>query len=221
MELLEVMKQRHSVRRYTDKVIEKDIRTELERCIEEVNAESGLHIQVIFDEPKCFGSILTTYGMFSGVKNYIALVGKESDTLEENIGYYGEKVVLRAQELGLNTCWVGLTYSKGKCAAKIEKGESLVCVLALGYGKTQGVPHKGKSAGQVCTMQENLPEWFVAGVEAALLAPTAVNQQKFYFEYSDGEVIAKTGKGAYVKVDLGIAKYHFEAVSGHKVRQTL
>ena len=221
MELLDVMKQRHSVRRYTDKVIEKDIRTELERCIEEVNAESGLHIQVIFDEPKCFGSILTTYGMFSGVKNYIALVGKESDTLEENIGYYGEKVVLRTQELGLNTCWVGLTYSKGKCAAKIEKGEKLICVLALGYGKTQGVPHKGKSAGQVCTMQENLPEWFVAGVEAALLAPTAVNQQKFYFEYSDGEVIAKAGKGAYVKVDLGIASYHFEAVSGHKVRQTL
>ena len=221
MELLDVMKQRHSVRRYTDKVIEKDIRTELECCIEEVNAESGLHIQVIFDEPKCFGSILTTYGMFSGVKNYIALVGKESDTLEETIGYYGEKVVLRAQELGLNTCWVGLTYSKGKCAAKIEKGEKLICVLALGYGKTQGVPHKGKNAEQVCNMQENLPEWFVAGVEAALLAPTAVNQQKFYFEYKDDEVIVQSGKGAYVMVDLGIAKYHFEAVSGHKVRQTL
>lgn len=158
---------------------------------------------------------------FSGVKNYIALVGKESDTLEETIGYYGEKVVLRAQELGLNTCWVGLTYSKGKCAAKIEKGEKLICVLALGYGKTQGVPHKGKNAEQVCNMQENLPEWFVAGVEAALLAPTAVNQQKFYFEYKDDEVTVQSGKGAYVMVDLGIAKYHFEAVSGHKVRQTL
>ena len=87
MELLDVMKQRHSVRRYTDKVIEKDIRTELERCIEEVNAESGLHIQTIFDEPKCFGSILTTYGMFSGVKNYIALVGKESDTFRRERSY--------------------------------------------------------------------------------------------------------------------------------------
>ena len=123
--------------------------------------------------------------------------------------------------LGLRMTGFPVPGSRGKCVAKIEKGEKLICVLALGYGKTQGVPHKGKNAEQVCNMQENLPEWFVAGVEAALLAPTAVNQQKFYFEYSDGEVSAKSGKGAYVKVDLGIAKYHFEAVSGHKVRQTL
>lgn len=54
-------------------------------------------------------------------------------------------------------------------------------------------------------------------MEAVCLAPTAMNQQKFFFELKDGVVTAKDIKGFYTKTDLGIAKYHFEAISGHKV----
>jgi hypothetical protein len=59
-----------------------------------------------------------------------------------------------------------------------------------------------------------MPDWFRRGVEAAQLAPTAMNQQKFLFELNGGKVKAIPMTGFYVKVDLGIAKYHFEVGAG-------
>lgn len=217
MELIEAINKRHSVRRYTDKKIEADILAELQNEINVSNKESGLHIQLVTDEPKAFDCFMAHYGKFSGVTNYIALIGKKSDKLYELCGYYGERLVLKAQQLGLNTCWVAMSYKKIPDAFKVDKGEKLTVVIALGYGKTQGVPHKTKTVEQVSNASTETPEWFKAGVEAALLAPTAINQQKFKFNYSDGKVTAKAGLGFYSKVDLGIVKYHFEIGSGKKI----
>ena len=217
MNSLEVMKARHSVRAYLDKPIEQEKRTELESLLKKCNEESGLHMQIIYDEPNCFDGMMAHYSNFKGVRNYIALVGKKSNDLEERCGYYGERIVLKAQELGLNTCWVALTYAKGKCVAKVDTGEKLVVVISLGYGENQGFIHKGKDIAQVSNYVAGMPEWFLAGVEAALLAPTAMNQQKFYFTLKNDKVTAKAGLGFYTKMDLGIVKYHFEVGSGRRM----
>lgn len=212
MEMLDLMKQRHSVRQYTDRVIEPEKRSDLNDLIRKINQNAGLHIQIFYEEPKCFDSMMAHYGKFTGVKNYIALVGKKSSKLEETLGYYGEQIVLKAQELGLNTCWVAMTH--GKSQAQIGNGEKQVCLISIGYGCTNGVTHKVKSLQEVCNYREGMPEWFLNGMEAALLAPTAMNQQKFYFELlSDGNVKVTSGKGFYTKLDLGIVKYHFDTVS--------
>jgi len=217
MEMLEIMKQRHSVRQYTDKKIEKEKRDALDELATRINEKTGLHIQVIYDEPKCFDSMMAHYGKFYGVDNYIALVGKRSADLDERLGFYGEQLVLKAQKLGLNTCWVAMSHGKSK--AQIDKGEKQVCLISLGYGATNGVPHKSKSVSQVSNYRQGMPEWFLQGVEAALLAPTAVNQQKFYFELlENSSVKATSGKGFYTKLDLGIAEYHFETVTGKAVK---
>lgn len=215
MDILEIMRARHSVRQYSPKKIENEKRETLIALAKECNKESGLHIQIIFDEPKCFDSMMAHYGKFSGVENYIALVGKKGADLEEKAGYYGEKLVLKAQELGLNTCWVAMTH--GKSTAEIQKGEKMACIIALGYGATQGAAHKNKPLEQLCNCAEAMPDWFSKGMEAVLLAPTAMNQQKFYFMLEEDKVTAKAGKGFYTKMDLGIAKYHFEAAAGRKV----
>lgn len=77
--------------------------------------------------------------------------------------------------------------------------------------------HKSKPIGEVCSCAEPMPEWLKAGMEAALLAPTAMNQQKFRVELlPSGEVKMSCGSGFYTKLDLGIVKYHFEAISGKK-----
>lgn len=217
MELIEAIKQRHSVRQYADKPIGAEELAALQAEIEACNLEGGLHIQLVQNEPKAFDGFMAHYGKFSGVTNYIALVGKKGKNLDELCGYYGERVALKAQRLGLNTCWVAMTYKKIPGAFKVEKGEKLTVVLALGYGKTQGTAHKSKSAEQVSNVGAETPEWFGAGVEAALLAPTAMNQQKFKLTYADGKVSAKAGAGFYSKIDLGIVKYHFEAASGKKI----
>ena len=215
MEILEIMQQRHSVRQYTDRAIEPEKRTVLDALTQEINRKAGLSVQIIYDDPKCFDSFMAHYGKFAGVRNYIALVGKKAPGLDETLGYYGEELVLKAQELGLNTCWVALTHGKSKAA--VGRGEKEVCLIALGYGVTQGVEHTSRPMQELCTCGEPMPEWFRCGMNAAMLAPTAMNQQKFRFELlPDGMVKAACGSGFYTKLDLGIVKYHFEAVTGKK-----
>lgn len=217
MDIFEAMEKRHSVRQYIEKPLGAEEALALSEEIKLCNEESGLHIQLVKDEPKAFSGFMAHYGKFSGVTNYIALVGPKGPDLDEKCGYYGERLVLKAQELGLNTCWVAMTYSKIPGAFKVEKGEALTVVIAVGYGKTEGVPHKSKAPEEVSNVSANSPEWFKNGVRAALLAPTAVNQQKFYFTLENGKVTAKAKTAFYSKVDLGIAKYHFELGAGKKI----
>lgn len=206
--MLELIKQRHSVRQYKDEKIEEDKRKKICDLIEKINKETGLNIRACFDEPEAFDTFMARYGKFENVKNYIVLIGEKGR--DEDIGYYGEKIVLKVQELGLNSCWVALTYGKKKTKVTKNKGEKIYCTLAIGYGKHRGVVHKIKKAEQVSNVSAETPEWFRSGVECALLAPTAMNQQKFKFVFDNGKVHAKAGNGFYTKTDLGIAKYHFE-----------
>lgn len=214
MNLIEAMNLRHSVRQYIDKPLEDDVISVLRKEIDEINKESGMHIQLVTNEPRAFDSFMAHYGKFSGVKNYIALIGKKGSDLDEKCGYYGEKLVLLAQQLGLNSCWVAMTYSKIKSAYKISNGEKLCVVIALGYGKTQGAAHKSKPMEKVINVNGSAPQWFKNGVKAALLAPTAMNQQKFILSLNGNKVSAKAGRAFYSKVDLGIVKYHFEVGAG-------
>lgn len=218
MDILQAIQERHSVRAYTEQKIEGEVKEELEAAIRECNKESGLHIRAFYDEPQGFKSMMAHYGKFHNVNNYIVLAGKKGPELEEKCGYYGEKVVLRAQQLGLNTCWVAMTYNRRMVRHQVAAKDKLCVVISVGYGENQGIPHKGKTIDDVVVTKGDMPDWFHKGVEAALLAPTAVNQQKFVIGIVDGKpAIRISGKGFYTKVDLGIVKYHFEAASGCKV----
>lgn len=214
MNLTEAMEARHSVRQYTDQPLSAEVISDLQREIDACNKESGLHIQLVTNEPKAFDGFMAHYGKFSGVTDYIAMIGKKGPDLDETCGYYGERLVLLAQQLGLNTCWVAMTYSKIKTAFEVRSGEKLCVVIAIGYGATQGVLHKSKAVEDVAQTANGFPDWFKKGIEAALLAPTAMNQQKFVFMLNGNRVSAKAGRGFYTKLDLGIVKYHFEIGAG-------
>lgn len=214
MTILEAAAARHSVRQYLKKPLGAEILAVLREEIENCNRESGLHIQLVTDEPKAFQSFMARYGKFDGVENYFALIGKQDADLEEKCGYYGERLVLKAQQLGLNTCWAAMTYRKVKSSFQAGPGEKLCVVISLGYGKTQGVPHTSKPFDAAATVHGAAPDWFRRGVETALLAPTAMNQQKFHFSLNGNQVSAKAGMGFYSKIDLGIVKYHFEIGAG-------
>lgn len=221
MTIQEAIEARHSVRAYKEQPLTENDVEMLENKIEELNREGQLHIQLIRNEPKAFQSMLAKYGKFRGVSNYIVMAGKRADDLDERVGYYGEQLVLFAQTLRLNTCWVGLSYSKVPGTYVLTEGEKIACYIAVGYGETQGVSHKVKTVEQVSKAADIAPLWFRKGVEAALLAPTAVNQQRFSFEYvginsNRHQVRAKRGFSmiGYTQMDLGIAKYHFEIGAG-------
>lgn len=222
MTLLEAIKARHSVRAYRGQPLSDADAHALQEKIDAVNREGRLHIQLIRNEPKAFQGTLAKYGKFRGVTDYLVMAGAKADDLDERIGYYGEQLVLFAQTIGLNTCWVGLSYTKVPGTYVLNDSEVIKAYIAIGYGETQGVPHKIKRIDQVSNVSENTPDWFSRGVEAALLAPTAVNQQKFSFEFLPAEddqlprVRAKKGFSliGYTHMDLGIAKYHFELGAG-------
>ena len=222
MTLLEAIQARHSVRYYKQQPLSDDDARALQEKIDKVNREGRLHIQLIRNEPKAFLGPFARYGKFRAVTDYLVMAGVKADDLDERIGYYGEQLVLFAQTIGLNTCWVGLSYTKIPGTYVLNEGEVIQAYIAIGYGETQGVTHKIKRIDQVSNVTDLTPGWFRRGVEAALLAPTAINQQKFSFEYlpaADGkpaQVVAKRHFSlvGYTQMDLGIAKYHFEVGAG-------
>ena len=213
MDMMEVMRVRHSVRSFTDRLVEPAAAQALREALEQANQEHGLHMQLVLDEPAAFSGPLAHYGKFHNVKNYIALAGPKS--AQRSIGYGGEQAVLLAQSLGLNTCWVAMTYRRGKVPCAVEAGEKLHCVIALGYGTTQGVSHPVKPLEQLCRVEGAMPAWFRQGMEAAQLAPTAMNQQKFLFTLEGTDTVrAKALTGPYAQIDLGIAMCHFALGAG-------
>ncbi len=215
---IEALRERRSIRKYQDRPLEASVVDALNREIEKINREGDLRMQLVTNEPKAFKGFLS-YGSFSNVSNYVMVVGRKSDSLEYRAGYYSEKFVLEAQKLGLRTCIVGLTYKKVDGAFTIGPDERVVVCIAIGYGAEDGRNHKVKTPEQVSNLTAESPEWFASGVEAALKAPTAVNQQKFYFEYvaPDG-VKPQRGKSlvGYTKIDLGIAMFNFEVGAGRE-----
>ncbi len=220
---IKAMEARHSVRSYTDAPLSEHERATLQEEINRCNAEGGLHIQLVCDEPEAFDSLLAHYGKFSSVRNYLMMAGPASDTLDERCGYYGERIVLLAQKMGLNTCWVALTFKKRHVRKLLRVGDKLALVIAIGHGTDEGKPRKSKSVAEVSHVPDEVaaPDWFERGVRAALLAPTAINQQSFSITLTedatdDGRPLVEiiSNGGSYANIDLGIARLHFELGAG-------
>ena len=218
MEILEIMKKRHSVRKYTGEPLREEQIEYIRALIDDINKKTGLHIQLMVNEKVSFASFLgmITYGNFSNVKNYIAMVSDgEGDSLEK-IGYYGEKIVLELTKMGLGTCWVAGSLSKKKTKYEKKDGERLNLIVMVGNIEKEGSPHKSKSIEELSILNgKDMPEWFKRGMEAVKLAPSAMNQQKVKFELLDNDKVRiHADRGIEIRVDKGIAKYHFEIAAG-------
>ena len=211
MDMMEVMRVRHSVRSFTDRLVEPAAAQALREALEQANQEHGLHMQLVLDEPAAFSGPLAHYGKFHNVKNYIALVGPKN--AQRSIGCGGEQAVLLAQSLGLNTCWVAFIARK-KSHARVPAGKTLRIGIAVGYGTTQGSPRKTKTIAELSAVERGeTPEWFALAMEAAQLAPTAMNNQHFRITLrADGRTVSAqaTKSGAWDAIDLGIVKRNFE-----------
>lgn len=211
---IEAIRERHSVRQYKQVAIEEDKAALIRAKIDELNKEGNLNLQFVEDAGKTYNRLFNRVSGLGTAPSVIACVGKDSKDLDQRVGYYGEKLVLYAQQLGLNTCWTG-TFNKKNIDADIPEGERLVICIAIGYGVDAGRARRSKTAAQVSSAEEGTPEWFANGVELALLAPTAVNQQKFMIKLLPDETVEFIDKGGVLsQVDIGIVKCHFEIGSG-------
>lgn len=211
------MQKRHSVRKYNSTPIKSDavkiLREEIEKC----NKEGLLDMQLITDRPDAFDGLVSKVMKFSGVRNFIVVAGHNDEGLHRRAGYYGERIVLLAQSLGLNTCWVLPTPNHKKGGYELKEGYKTVCMIAVGYGVDQGIPHKSRPVTELYEADEPVPEWFRNGMQAAMLAPTSMHRQKFKVVLDeDGDVVVNPTGGRITRIDAGIVECHFELGAGKR-----
>lgn len=213
MTIKEAVKERHMVRKYTEKPIPGELVAKLNARIAENNQTHHISLSLVTGNADGLGALAKMMG--KGVKNYIILAGPDTADLDEKLGYCGADMILYAQTLGLNTWWVGGMFNaKGAQKNMDSTAERVNGVLAIGYGQTQGVPHKSKTAAEISNYNGSAPQWFTDGVEALLLAPTALNKQAFTVK-GDGKMVSLIcNSGHFAGIDLGIGKYHFEVGAG-------
>lgn len=214
MTIQEAVTQRHMVRRYIDRPLSAEAAERLRARIAENNARCGLNLQLVTgnaDGVSGMAKLLLTREVY----NYIILAGSDCPELDERLGYCGADLILYAQTLGLNTWWCGGMFSGKGALRHLEDAETRVNgVIAVGYGQTQGVPHKSKTAAEISRYNGTAPAWFTAGVDALLCAPTALNKQPYLVQGDGRKVTLTAGRGRFAGIDLGIGKYHFETGAG-------
>lgn len=212
---LEAIRARHAVRNYTTRPLSPAIIDGLKEEIEKCNRLGQLHIQLVTENEGAFKSFMPLFGRFKNVKNYIALVAKKQGDFYVKCGYYGARLMIKAQQAGLNSCWVTNTYNAKKCLVSLAPNEELVGVIAIGYGTTDGTQHKSKSMESLCKPCSD--KWFVNGMNAAVLAPTGLNKQNFFIEANGDTVSIRTKDNSPMsQIDTGIVKYHFEVGTGRE-----
>lgn len=210
---LEAIKARHTVRNYTTKPLSPAMIDRLKEEIEQCNQLGQLHFQLVTDNGDAFQSFLPFLGRFKNVKNYIALVAKKQGDFYVKCGYYGAYLMIKAQQAGLNSCWVTNTYNAKKCPVSLASDETFVGVIAIGYGTTNGTQHKSKSMESLCKPCSDT--WFINGMNTAVLAPTGLNKQNFFIEAHGNTVsIHSKNNSTMSQIDIGIVKYHFEIGAG-------
>ena len=212
---VETIRERHSVREYDGKPLSRAEFDALGAVVEECARESGLDIQLVGDNPEVF-NVIARFGLIRECRTHVAFVvddAKAGDVAaDEAIGYWGQKIVLAAQDMGLNTCWCALC-SRKKSRAVVAPGEKIRLIIAVGHGKTQGFSRKTKSVEALSSVEcVKAPAWFAAAMEAAQLAPTAMNNQNFKITlFSDGKTVRIDAPQSGLNViDEGIVRCNFE-----------
>ena len=173
---VETIRERHSVREYDGKPLSRAEFDALIAVVGECARESGLDIQLVGDNPEVF-NVIARFGLIRGCRTHVAFVVDDAKArgvaADEAIGYWGQKIVLAAQDMGLNTCWCALC-SRKKSRAVVASGKKIRLIIAVGHGKTQGFSRKTKSVEALSSVEcVKAPAWFAAAMEAAQLAPTA------------------------------------------------
>ncbi|NMM99848.1 nitroreductase [Bifidobacterium sp. DSM 109958] len=217
MNLIEAMSARHAVRDYGDRPIDQTTLDTLKASVARLNEAHDLDIQLVHDDGDAFGECPTHYGRFKGVRHCIALIGRDGPELDEKAGYCGERLALEAVSLGLDTGWAVLHESREHAGAwHMDDDERMPAVIAIGYGNRPGRPHRSKPVEELGAVEggtvDAAPAWFVRGLEAVQLAPSALGKQPVRFTLlADGRTVrAEALEGVQAEICLGVARLHFE-----------
>ena len=234
MSVIEAIRKRESVRTYTDERLTQEQVNKIERFIRETKAPFGVEARIEFTQTETGEKPvkLGTYGYISGASDYIMLIYKESPLAEVGSAYLFEQVVLFCTNMGLGTCWLGGSFSRGdfKKQVNLQLGEKLRIVSPVGYssGKRRFLDFLIKPNKQIkkprkpfnkifynkdfsTPLEENMAGIYHQPLEMVRLGPSANNKQSWRV-VKDGETLHfyKTSSFGFSAIDIGIALCHFE-----------
>ena len=212
-DMKQAMRQRHTVRKFTSKPLLPELISQLNDRVRANNERLGLAISLkVGDESALPGALKLFFA--KGVRNYFVLAGSDRPGLDEDLGYASADLMLFAQTLGVGTWGIGGTFNR-KNVEQAVPGKKVIGIVVVGFGVTPGAAHKSKTAAEVGSYEGPAPQWFADGVQAALLAPTALNKQCFRIAGEGGKVSISENGGTFSGADIGIVKYHFELGAGN------
>lgn len=178
-----------------------------------------------------FKGAVGTYGKIKGATALAAFVGAmDSPQVNEKLGYLGESLILEATSMGLDTCWVGGFFRPEVAAELVQArpGEQVLAVTPLGYARESisleekimtgfGRTHRRKPMAELVSglEQASWPAWVKKALEAARMAPSAVNRQPWRFKVAEDNITVavdsiKDTYGIAKRLDCGIAMLHLE-----------
>lgn len=229
--MYEVITSRRSVRGYDGRAIgEADYRGVQEACAHLPAAACGVRVVPV----ECPSREVFTGLVIKEAPAFLGVVGAvDRPGAEVWAGYAGEFVVLSATALGLGTCWVTATYRPDRAAALVGvgPGERLLAVSPLGYPGRVGLVEDFFNVAITRSRQRKpleelidpsglsldaAPAWTRTALEAARLAPSAVNRQPWRFTLAaDGITVSIAPGGKEVPsapraMDCGMAMLHLE-----------
>lgn len=235
----DAIKIRKSRRRFTGEPIHSETLEQMEESLLHMNSGSeGVRGVIVTTQPdKVFKGIIGSYGKIKNPPAYIAFIGNMKDGLvQEKLGYFGESVILEATSKGLATCWIGGFFDEKvvKQQISLKDDEKVLAVTPIGYSpeafeseeKLMSLSvssHKRKPLTDLVQglAETEWPSWIRSGLEAARLAPSAVNRQPWRFRVEADEVTVKIDHnflpfGISKRLDCGIAMLHFELGAFHE-----
>jgi len=220
---------RHSRRNYTGQFPEEEKMARIEKVCREFRPFAEARAELVrFRPDQTFKGLIGQYGRVNDAPCYAAFIGDmNSPHVQEAAGYTGEGIILEASALGLNTCWVGGFFRPEMVKHHIPllDSEKILSVTPIGYAvEKKGFQEKSLSAFAWSHRRRpfaNLTDkpvqelWMEKAIEAARLAPSAVNRQPWRFQIKDSEIIVLTDNRRSIspiskRLDCGIAMLHFE-----------
>lgn len=241
----EFLRSRHSVRRYNNDPIEASAVKALKAEITMINThEAGMHFELVCNDNAPFEGFRASYGMFSGVRNYIAaVVDRSFPDVMEKAGYFSQQIVMKATALGLGTCYVGGTFDESRVNVVLRPDRKILFIIAVGYAESKKdtfisgiamkLAHRNdrkaddffEPTGDFTLAEaKKIMSWLNDGLEGLSSAPSSLNRQpvriraveKSGLEWIYGPTVTAEVDGSNQKnlIDLGIGKFNFAEAAG-------
>lgn len=235
------LQSRHSVRAFSTKQIEQNLKARLDALAEEINAGvKGLRVAAVYDDNEPFRGFKRSYGIFKNARNYLAcIIDQQMSDATQTAGYYAERFVMKAVASGLGTCFVGGTFDANHVDTAINTGETLLFLVVFGYPQPQEQTLVAKLTTRLLHRKQRSPRDFFLGtdeeytkalglfptlpeaLEAVACAPSALNKQPIRLRLTPDNLLEAIDILTNTpSIELGIAKFNIFCVDPELLSHT-